>query len=73
MQQHLKEVREIFPEAILQVDRIIWIPIKFLKIYKYKEYELRLTGNKKLGEPLICYSKDFSKILAVLKAIKECK
>jgi hypothetical protein len=77
MQELLKQVKEIFSEAEI-IDYLKYIaPAIKIDIGGDIDYfwiERRGGGFGILvGENTICHSKDFSKILAVLKAIKECE
>jgi len=74
MKEHLKAVQDIFPEtyyehgSVFETPKIVVPDIGFLiKKYSNSFYivDLNFRG--------ICRTKDFSKILAVLKAIKECE
>ena len=73
MDKELKLVQEIFPEAII-LDGDICLElcgnsfiININQFDPFKNYRLDVCGAFDL------YSKDFSKILAVLKSIKQCE
>lgn len=74
MKEFLKQVQEIFPKAGLYYnglkaqnrEEIAFSPLFSISKY-HDEYEFRKAGYT------LCVSKDASKIIAVIKAIKECE
>lgn len=72
MKEFLKQVEDIFSDAYIYLDKwhkeSIIFGEKQFRVSKYHdEYEFRKAGYT------LCVSKDASKIIAVIKAIKECE
>jgi hypothetical protein len=78
MQKHLKEVQEIFPDSrIIQFDEdsdetIMIDTGNHYMSYFYLEKEIEIFRIY-VHNRLICVSLDFSKILDVLRALKNCE
>jgi hypothetical protein len=84
-QEQLEQVRQIYPDAMMVFQDVDYARIKYKECTGYEEHkfielhkpncEFSLVNEGMYSELIsnVCSSKDFTKILNVLKALSECE